>query len=171
MKTMSKEFNIYVANLAKYNEGELAGKWIALPCYDIEEQIQEILGDDEEYAIHDYECNFMRVEEYDSPYELNELAEKLESLSEHEQAKLKALIEWGYYKDIEDAIENLDDFNLYEDINDESDLGYYWLFESGCYELDKMGNLASYIDYEAFGRDVSYESDGTFTAYGWIERT
>ena len=28
----------------------------------------------------------------------------------------------------------------------------------------------NYIDYESFGRDVRFESDGAFSSYGWIER-
>jgi hypothetical protein len=59
---------------------------------------------------------------------------------------------------------------LHTDIQNEYDLGYYWAVESGCYDLEKMGNLANYIDYEAFGRDINLETDGGFTSYGWIER-
>jgi antirestriction protein len=162
--------NIYVANLAKYNEGELVGEWISLPADNLEEQIQAILGDDEEYAIHDYECEFLKIDEYDNPYELNELAEKLDSLDSHEEEKLKALLEWGYYSDTKEAIENLDNFNLHTDIKDKSDLGYYWIYESGCYDLKNMGNLANYIDHEAFGRDIAMETEGEFTSFGWIEK-
>jgi hypothetical protein len=32
-----------------------------------------------------------------------------------------------------------------------------------------MGKLADYIDFEAFGRDVAIESNGGYSAYGWIE--
>lgn len=28
-----------------------------------------------------------------------------------------------------------------------------------CYDLSKMGNLANYIDYEKFGRDLRYDYD------------
>ena len=44
---------IYVANLAKYNEGRLVGRWIDLPAYDLWEQVEEMLAGAEEGAIHD----------------------------------------------------------------------------------------------------------------------
>ena len=67
-------------------------------------------------------------------------------------------------------LDNLDEYNLYPDIDDDYDLGYYWVNESGCYDLEEMGNLANYIDYDALGRDIRFESDGGHTSYGWIER-
>lgn len=161
--------NIYVANLAKYNEGELVGEWIELPCSDLEDRIQKILGEDEEYAIHDYECEFLKIDEWDNPYELNELAETLEGLSGHDERKLKALLEWGRCSDTKEALEELESYILYEDIENDYDLGYYWVNDSGCYDLKSMGSLANYIDYEAFGRDISMERDGAHTSYGWIE--
>lgn len=52
---------IYIANLGKYNEGELVGKWVELPCEDLDEVLKEIEVVDgtayEEYAIHDYESD------------------------------------------------------------------------------------------------------------------
>lgn len=46
---------IYIANLGKYNEGELVGKWVELPCEDLDEVLKEIEVVDgtayEEYAI------------------------------------------------------------------------------------------------------------------------
>lgn len=47
---------IYIANLGKYNEGELVGDWFTPPV-DYDEMAERIgLNDEyEEYAIHDYE--------------------------------------------------------------------------------------------------------------------
>ena len=33
---------IYIANLGKDNEGELVGKWVELPCEDLDEVLKEI---------------------------------------------------------------------------------------------------------------------------------
>ena len=33
---------IYITNLGKYNEGELVGKWVELPCEDLDEVLKEI---------------------------------------------------------------------------------------------------------------------------------
>lgn len=48
---------VYVANLGKYNEGELVGAWFTPPI-DYDEMAERIgLNDEyEEYAIHDGEC-------------------------------------------------------------------------------------------------------------------
>ena len=67
-------------------------------------------------------------------------------------------------------LDDLDSYNLYCDINTDYDLGYHLIHDAGIYDLESMGNLANYIDYEAFGRDVRFESDGGFTSLGWIER-
>ncbi|WP_441293952.1 antirestriction protein ArdA, partial [Acinetobacter sp. 25977_7] len=50
---------VYIANLGKYNEGELVGAWFTFPI-DFEEVKEKIgLNDEyEEYAIHDYELPF-----------------------------------------------------------------------------------------------------------------
>ena len=50
---------VYIANLGKYNEGELVGAWFTPPI-DYDEMAERIgLNDEyEEYAIHDYELPF-----------------------------------------------------------------------------------------------------------------
>lgn len=59
-----EEMRIYIANLGKYNEGELVGAWFTPPV-DFEEVKERIgLNDEyEEYAIHDYELPF-EIDEY-----------------------------------------------------------------------------------------------------------
>lgn len=49
-------------------------------------------------------------------------------------------------------------------LKDEYDLGYYWIVESGCYNLELLGKLAIYFDYEAFGYDITLEQGGIFYA-------
>ena len=67
------DMQVYIANLGKYNEGELVGAWFTFPI-DFEEVKEKIgLNDEyEEYAIHDYELPFT-VDEYTSIGELNRL--------------------------------------------------------------------------------------------------
>lgn len=163
---------LYIANLGAYNRGELIGKWVELPDYDIDETIQEILeaGEpgDEEVAIHDYECDFMAIGEYDDIYELNELAEEWERLDTYEESKLMAILEWGYYNAIQDAIDNLDDFNLMEDITSDKEFGEYLVYDSGIYDIPE--HLICYIDCEKFGRDAYISTEGYYSEYGFIER-
>lgn len=170
---------IFVNTWGNYNEnGADGGEWLELPMDpdDLEEtldRIAENMGDnDPEWAIHDYEWaedfDGGEISEYDNIQDLNEYAEQLDGLDKWELETYAAAVElWGrQYVDIDD----IQDYNLYPDIATDYDLGYYWAVESGCYDLDKMGHLANYIDYESFGRDIRFESDGGFTSWGWIER-
>ena len=54
-----EEMRVYIANLGKYNEGELVGAWFEPPI-DFDEVKERIgLNDQyEEYAIHDFELPF-----------------------------------------------------------------------------------------------------------------
>lgn len=85
---------IFLTNLGKYNEGMLIGKWVDLPCDDLEEELKAIgVGavPYEEYFITDYENDFgIEIGEYDNLDELNELAEELEALNDDEQETVKA---------------------------------------------------------------------------------
>ena len=64
---------VYVANLGKYNEGELVGVWFTSPI-DYDEMTERIGLNEyyEEYAIHDYELPF-EIDEYTSIEEVNRL--------------------------------------------------------------------------------------------------
>ena len=80
-----EEMRIYIANLGKYNEGELVGAWFTPPV-DFEEVKERIgLNDEyEEYAIHDYELPF-EIDEYTPIEEINRLCEMVEDLPEYIQ--------------------------------------------------------------------------------------
>ena len=130
----------------------------------------------EEWFITDYDCYvpglYDVLGEYESLDELNYLANKIEELSKDEWETFNAAVEMGEYtgsvKDLINLTENLDCYNFYSDIHSDSDLGYYWVEESGAYDTTAMGSLSSYIDYEAFGRDIRLEEGGDFTDYGYI---
>lgn len=175
---------IYVANLGKYNEGELVGSWISLPMD--EDDINEILVKEvgltldpeeahvramrgervyEEWAIHDWESDFVRdVSEWSDIWALNERAELIEGWNDYQKQTMLAAIEvfgdeaWLY---------DVDDFVLYDDVHSDYDLGYYWAVDSGCYKLKEP--LASYFNYEAFGRDIDIATYGGHSSYGYIE--
>jgi antirestriction protein len=171
--------NIYINTWGNYNKnGADLGEWVTLPMdeSDLDAKLEEIAGrmgdNDPEYCIHDYEWTTeiegRKINENEDIAELNEYVQALDDLSEWEQKTYCAAVEYwgGEYIDLDD----LDEYVLHEDIENEYDLGYYWAVESGCYDLSKMGNLASYFDFEAFGRDINLETDGGFTSFGWIER-
>lgn len=65
---------VYIANLGKYNEGELVGDWFSFPID--EEDVAERIGLNsyyEEYAVHDTDSFPIEIGEYISIQELNEM--------------------------------------------------------------------------------------------------
>lgn len=169
--------NIFVNTWGNYNEnGADGGQWITLPmdADELEETLENIaeqMGDDDpEWAIHDYEWTTAWegrcINEHENIADINEYVQALDDLDEWEQKVYCAAVEcWGT-----DYVEpdDVNDYILMEDVQTDYDLGYYWAEESGCYTLE--GPLANYFDYEAFGRDIRFETDGMFTSFGWIEK-
>lgn len=171
--------NVFINTWGNYNEnGADGGAWISLPMEEEElnetlEKISDAMGDfDPEYCIHDFEwvtdISIRDIDENENISALNEELQNLGELNHYEQEVFCAMVEYWGYKHV--SPDEIDEYNLYSDIRDDYDLGYYWAVESGCYDLDKMGHLSNYIDYEAFGRDIRFETDGGFTSFGWIER-
>ena len=171
--------NIFVNTWGNYNEnGADGGQWLTLPMdgEELQEALEAIaksMGDrDPEFTIHDYEwttdTSFREIDENERITALNEEIQRLDNLNAYEQKVFSAAVEcWGY-KEVD--LDNLDEYNLHEDIKDDYDLGYYWAVESGCYDFRNLGALSNYVDYEGFGRDIRLESDGGHTSFGWIER-
>lgn len=190
MPVLDGSFEAFVTNLGKYNEGALVGEWVKFPT--TQEEMQKVFArigigakDEfgqvyEEWFITDYECPLHGVYdmlgEYESLDKLNYLAGRLEELDKWEQEKLVAIMNGGCDEvgDIDDLINltyNLDCYDFIPNINDASDLGYYYVHEAGVYDEKDLGPLANYIDYERFGRDVSMEENGRFTDEGYIRAT
>lgn len=179
-------FEAYITNLGKYNEGELIGEWVKFPTtYEEMQKVFERIGigkEDEfgnvyeEWFITDYGCYvdgiYDVLGEYESLDELNYLANSIEAMDKYDFERFEAAIAYGEYtgsvKDLINLTENLDCYDFYSDIHDHSDLGYYYVNEAGIYDLDKMGQLANYIDYEAFGRDIAMDEAGSFTEHGYV---
>lgn len=151
---------IYLTNLGKYNEGYLVGEWVHLPVSDDDlRAVFDRIGINKEYEeffITDYENSPICINEYDSIEQLNILAEKIESLSDVDNLILEYLINYESLN-ICEAIEEFDEGNYcyYWDVMDELDLGY-----RVSEDWDIPEHLASYIDYEAIGRD--------YTCSGWV---
>ena len=179
MPVLDGDFEAFVTNLGKYNEGELVGEWVKLPTTEEEmKKVFERIGigskDEfgqpyEEWFITDYECPIYGVQkmlgEYESLDKLNYLAARIEDLSSWEQEELVAIMESGCdeVSDIDDLINltyNLDCYEVMPGIRDESDLGYYYVHEAGIYSEQDLGPLASYIDYERFGSDIRMDEGG-----------
>lgn len=159
--------NIFITNLGKYNEGELIGEWVMLQISEEElKKVCERIGineDYEEYFITDYECDFMKIGEYESISSLNEIAEKISELDEDEYEVAKALISECSYT-IDEAIEKVNngDYIIYYDCNDITDVAYQVVEECG-YLNNVPDTVVRYFDYESFGRDLGIEGTYIFT--------
>ena len=177
-------FAAFITNLGKYNEGELVGEWVKFPT--TAEELKEVFKrigigqkDDfgqpyEEWFITDYDCYvdglYSKLGEYENLDELNYLASKLDEMDQSDYAKFQAAMEIGDYtsnlQEIINLTENLDCYEIYPNIEDYDDLGRYYLEEL---EVSKVpAHLQNYIDYEAYGRDVALEENGTFTDQGYV---
>ena len=166
--------NIYVANLAEYTKGNYVGDWLALPMEieNLRKAISEILVNDEEYAIHDYESVLgLEISEYEDIYRLNEI---LSNVDTNRIEEMKALINcFGYT--LEEAIECIDDSHyLYLDkhtlMSDEKNLAYAYIESIGGL-VDTLGEgISNYFDYEAFGRDLRFDLDMILEEYSEDEK-
>ena len=180
-------FAAFITNLGKYNEGELVGEWVKFPT--TAEEMKEVFKrigigqrDDfgqpyEEWFITDYDCYvdglYDKLGEYESLDELNYLASKLDEMSDSEYAQFQAGMEMGDHcgslQEIINLTENLDCYEVYPHIADYDDLGRYYIEELEVMQIPE--HLQNYIDYEAYGRDVAMDENGSFTDQGYVRDT
>ena len=180
-------FAAFITNLGKYNEGELVGEWVKFPT--TAEELKEVFKrigigqkDDfgqpyEEWFITDYDCYvdglYSKLGEYENLDELNYLASKLDEMSNSEYAQFQAGMEMGDHcgslQEIINLTENLDCYEVYPHIEDYDDLGRYYIEELEVMQIPE--HLQNYIDYEAYGRDVAMDENGSFTDQGYVRDT
>ena len=162
---------VYVQELATYNNAVGVGKWISIDNFDSEleqlfEEATRILKengfyygvDAEEYEIFDIECdvdiNLNHI--YQNIDKLKELNDLLMELDQGELDKLCYLFDNGY--DIEDITpDSFDNVYTYENWDSaiEEFIEYFL-------EVTDNSSLYNYIDYEKIQRDL--EIDG-YTEY------
>lgn len=161
-----EEMQVYIANLGKYNEGELVGAWFTPPV-DFDEVKERIgLNDQyEEYAIHDYELPF-EISEYTSIEEINRLCEMVSELPEYIQEELHDLL--TYFSSIEDLCEHQDDIISYPGCEDMEDVARYVLDESGRLESIPP-DLQDFFDYDAYGNHLYTGGSFLETNHGVFE--
>ena len=159
------ETRIFLTDLAAYNEGYLVGKWITLPISDMDwtMALSEVLtegehisgsADHEEWFITD-SCAEFAIDEYSDIDTLNKQAEIYSNVDDDDLIKIKYLEEYHGYNTF-DTIDKLDDVELYIDMNLQ-ELAEQ-LIDEGCFG-DIPESIASYIDYSAVARDLSYDYD------------
>ena len=172
----------YITNLGKYVEGELCGEYLKLPANktDVQALLARIGVDGvlyEEVFITDYETKVDGLTKYmgenESVDELNYLAALLEDMDDYEYEKFVAAIDYGEYtssvKDLINLTQNLDNYEFYPGVENEEDLGRYYIDELCALEVPE--HLESYFDYEAYGRDIYLDGGGVFSDVcgGYVE--
>ena len=160
-----EEMRVYIANLGKYNEGELVGDWFTPPV-DFDEMAERIGLNDryEEYAIHDYELPF-EIDEYTPIEEVNRLCEMVEELDYPLNEVIDDLL--CHFCSVEELYDHKDDIIQYP-CDNMVDVAYHLIDECGV--LGEIPDrLRNYIDYEAFARDIDLEGCFIETRYGVFE--
>ena len=161
--------NIYVANLAEYNNGNLVGSWISLPIEENDwKDFLKTIGNPAEYVTHDFDNNIgldgLKIGKYESIDKLNNLTRRLSNLSPYEITVINALYE--VLEDLEQALDyyESDNYVYYgdmtlEEIAQENIKEYY----------DIPEGLENYIDYRLYASDMDIEGFYYKTTYGTIE--
>lgn len=145
------------------------GQWVDLPA--AEEELEEAIqnaqtADCEEVMISDHEninCN-----EYDNIFEVNERAEEIDNLDDYEAEILEALTGEGYNFEEALNIVTRGDYMYYSGCEDMTDVAMQYIEETGLLN-DVPEHLQNYFDYEAYGRDMSYEGEFIAIDSGYIE--
>ncbi|MCT1905130.1 antirestriction protein ArdA [Oceanobacillus sojae] len=162
------DMQVYIANLGKYNEGELVGAWFTPPI-DMENVKEHIgLNDEyEEYAIHDYELPF-EIGEYTPISEINRLCAMVEEIEGTPLYDALSEIQGYWFNSLEELLEHQDDIIHYPDCNDMEDVARYMIEETGLLG-EVPSNLQNYIDYQAFGRDLEIDGNFLVSSHGVFE--
>jgi len=163
------EIKVYIVNLGKYTEGARNGEWFTLPV-DLEDVKTKLglVGDYEEYTIHDFEAPF-KISEFESLDNLNKIAVLFEEHAGNSALKYcgEIMDEIGYT--ISDFFDSIDSVIVYEECHLWSDYARYIVYKGDLGDL--TDKVKGYIDYTSLGRDLSFGTgvfqagDGTIIQY------
>lgn len=83
------------------------------------------------------------------------------------EAAMEVADETGSVKDIINLIDNPEKYEVYPGIENDEDLGHYYIEELGSIHL--TDEVRDYFDYEAYGRDIAISEAGHYTSYGYVK--
>ena len=173
------EFSANIANLGKYNAGNLAAAWQTFPA--TTEQVQSVrreIGVDglryEETIILEYSIGIKglagRLGEFVPIDELNYLASRITELTPEEREKFTAAVSHGEYGDsmqhLINLTYNLDCYEFLPDVRTEEDYGRWLVDHRQEFRLPEKARL--YFDYESYGEDTCINEGGDFSELGYI---
>lgn len=158
-------FQAFLTNLGKYNEGELVGDWFDFPMDEAEfEEALESIGVGEapyeEWFVTDYNdplgYAYETLGEYTNLDALNEYAEFANGADKETFAAI--LDAQGDFESAKEVYES-GDYAFYSNVSDWGELAETLIDDTygGVEKLDKE-TIERYFDYEALGRDLSFDS-------------
>lgn len=192
------QFSIWIANLTKYTEGNLDGKWVELPKS--EEELQEIINSisnnrQDEVMIFDFDINeslaYLRddISEYSNIADLNTLAQLLSLQEEHPAAELyishagnmtiaeicNVLMQEDELPYMRYEFDGSDNPEVMRNMSDETKLGYTLLERDVSLKVllenREIGSstLNHYINVEGIGRDMIMSGYAEVGEHGWYD--
>lgn len=163
--TRNADISIFLTNLSAYNEGNLIGEWVKLPCS--AEDVQRVfernhITNESGWFISDYDLNagLLNMKEEIGMYanldELNYTAAVINELSDDDYKKFECIVSSGIesFSSVLDYVtlaQNLDCFDMIP-AQDDDELGIYLMADIPLPDVNDV-SLSAYIDYEAIGRD------------------
>ena len=177
-------FKAFIVNAAEYDNGnkETSGLWLTFPtAKDKVSALFKEIGlpnnaDGGSYFIDEYECendDLLKIlSVHNDIDELNYLANRISELEDIEMTVFQTVIQTDECRNIMDAINityNTERFNVVCDMYSWENVGAYIAEQEG-FDISVIGELADYIDYEAYGRDYAEQNRGHFLGDVYLER-
>ena len=179
---MKDDFSVLIQNRTEFENKNPAGVWLSLPA--TKNELHEAMtalnitaDNPQDFFLNGYSTADNR--RIDIPYEwvrdadldkVNFLAARLEEMTPEQLEKLNAILRSDFKFDgLEQLIDytyNTDYFVHIPDVYTRSDLGEYYLYESGMVQMPEAWKKG--IDKEEFGSNAAMSEDGRFTDYGYI---
>lgn len=156
---------------------EQFAQWMSLPCE--KENLNDIakdLGIDriQDMVYYDFQSSLPTIcdENFGDMHridELNDLAQRLSELSDHDFVKLKAVMESEKIHDISDALDCIEHLSEYEFdmvVSDESEFGRTYLSKNLPTNFDN--SILDTMDLHDFSEKILERTGGKITSYGAI---
>lgn len=152
---------IWIGDLAAYNEGRLVGRWIDVAEFDTASDLQDIINDEileaghEEFYVGDY-SDFPNMGQYP---DLDKVAAIARAMQEEDPEIVMAFVENIGPDYVDDALVDQINEAYQGTFNDLGDYAYELLSGQGTVsQLQEMG-IEGYFDYDSYGRDLDLGGD------------
>lgn len=176
-------FKAFIVNSAEYDNGnkETSGAWLTFPTTkdEVSALFKEIglpnNAESGQYFIDEYRCgnnDLLKILPIHSNIdELNYLANRISELEDIEMTVFQTVIQTDECKNVKDAINITYNTECFDVIADSSweNIGVH-IAEREGFDIKGIGDLANYIDYEAYGKDYAERHVGYFFDDIYLEK-